>query len=374
MIGRTLVIAAVLIVIALTATLYWLYARNFETTDDAFIDGNSVLISPRVSGTVLKVHFADNQPVREGDLLVEIDPRDFENRVASARAALEQARAQEAAAQADLALTRITSGAVVDQAAGALATARANLVQARAEAERAHADVLRYRTLHEKDEVSKQQLDVAEAAARSTDAQVQAAEAQVSQAQARLAEARSAPQQVDVKQSQLQTAGATIGQAEATLRQAELDLSYTRLYAPHDGRIVRKSIVVGALVQAGQTLTAIVYGDPWVTANFKETQLTRMRPGQPVTIEVDAYPDRDFRGHVDSIQSGTGSHFSLLPPENATGNFVKVVQRVPVKIVFDEKPDPQHLLALGMSVIPKVRVDSEPGAAGKQAPEQATNP
>jgi membrane fusion protein (multidrug efflux system) len=171
-----------------------------------------------------------------------------------------------------------------------------------------------------------------------------------------LAQANTGRQQVAVSEAQAQSAGASIEQLQAAVAQAELELSYTKIYAPDTGRVTHKSVEPGALVQSGQPLMAIVPGDVWVTANFKENQIGRMQPGQPVVIRVDAYPGTQFKGRVDSIQAGTGARFSLLPAENATGNFVKVVQRVPVKIVFDEPPDPQHMLSPGMSVVPEVRV------------------
>ena len=266
-------------VAACAAFGYWLYARNFESTDDAFIESHVVAVSPNVSGTVTEVDVADNQSVELGAPLLQIDPRPFQAR-------LDQAKAEVQAAQAD--------------------------------ADNAEADFARDRQLFKRDAVSKQTLDHASASAQG--------------AQARLELAR---KRVD---------------ADA------LDLSYARLTAPVAGLVARKSVEVGGYVQAGQQLLALVPRESWVIANFKETQLTRMRAGQPATIRVDAYPGRRFTGRVDSIQSGTGSRFSLLPPENATGNFVKVVQRVPVKIVFDPPPDPSVLLAPGMSVVPEVRV------------------
>jgi membrane fusion protein (multidrug efflux system) len=192
--------------------------------------------------------------------------------------------------------------------------------------------------------------------ARRAQAQIAAAQAQVQEAQGRFAQANTAPQQVAVSEAQAQTASASIEQLQAAVAQAELELSYTKIYSPDTGRVTHKSVEEGALVQSGQPLMAIVPGEVWVTANFKENQIGLMQPGQPVDIIVDAYPDKTFKGHVDSIQAGTGARFSLLPAENATGNYVKVVQRVPVKIVFDEPPDPRHMLAPGMSVEPEVKV------------------
>ncbi len=189
---------------------------------------------------------------------------------------------------------------------------------------------------------------------------VATAQAQVGEAQARLLQAQTAPQQVALKEAALTHAQAEVEQAAAQVRSAELNLSYTRIVAPQAGRVTQRAVNVGDVVAVNQTLTDLTVGRPWVTANFKETQLTDMRPGQPVEIAVDTYPDRPLRGHVDSLQNGTGAQFSLLPPENATGNYVKVVQRVPVKIVFDEPTEIDRFLALGMSVVPTVRVDGAP--------------
>jgi membrane fusion protein (multidrug efflux system) len=187
--------------------------------------------------------------------------------------------------------------------------------------------------------------------------EISGARATVNEATGKLAQANTAPQQVAVSQAQAASASANLEQLRAAVEQAELELSYTKIYAPETGRIARKSVEVGALVQVGQPLMAVVPGDVWVTANFKESQIGNVRPGEPVDITVDAYPDKVFKGHVDSIQAGTGAKFSLIPPENATGSYVKVVQRVPVKIVFEPNQlDPQHVLAPGMSVVPEVKV------------------
>jgi len=426
---RAAFLIAAIIVLVVGAAIglhYYLYARSHESTDDAFIDGHIIQISPKASGYVAKVYVDDNQQVKAGDLIVEIDARDYQIRLQQAKAALEAGLAREAEARTNVSLTRATTAASVQQAratvlgarsgvqssragassslsrakqaASAISTAQANLEQARAQVQaaqaettRTSADVERYQALYAKDEVSKQQLDQAVAAARTASAQldaarqrVAAAEAQVNEAGAshvaaaetarqaqtqiggaqasvsealgRLAQANTAPQQVAVSQAQSKTAGATTEQLRAQVVQAELELSYTKIYAPEAGRVTRKSVEQGAYVEIGQPLLSIVPGNVWVTANFKESQIGRMLPGQPVDITVDAYSDKVFKGHVDSIQAGTGARFSLIPPENATGNYVKVVQRVPVKIVFDEPPDPKHMLAPGMSVVPEVAV------------------
>ena len=424
--GVLIIAGAVLLIGAIIGVRYWLYARAHESTDDAFIDGHIIQISPKAAGYIAKIHVDDNQQVKAGDLLVEIDSRDYEVRVRQAQAALDAGLARENEAKRNVTLTRATSAATVQQAraavqrsrsevasqqagaaseqstaaqaTAAVGTAEANVAQtqagvraAQAEVTRASADVERYRALYAKDEVSRQQLDQAIAAARTANAELEsarqrvvAAQAQVNEARAaqaaaaqtaqrartqiggaqagvsesigRLAQANTAPQEVAVSEAQAATATASTEQLRAQLAQAELELSYTKIYAPEDGRVTRKSVEEGALVQIGQPLLAIVPGDVWVTANFKESQIGGMTPGQPVEITVDAYPDKVFKGHVDSIQAGTGARFSLIPPENATGNYVKVVQRVPVKIVFDEPPDPKHMLAPGMSVVPEVRV------------------
>lgn len=416
----------VLLVGAVVGIRYWLYARSHETTDDAFIDAHVTPVSPKVSGYVAKIHVQSNQQVKKGDLLLEIDPRDYESRLDQAKAALAAGEARLKEAQTGVELTRANSRASVQQASGtvqqaqagveaqrvqaatertrvtqasaAIEAAQANLQQAQAQVQaaqaelvRAQADVARYQELYSKDEVSRQRLDQAIATAKTAEAQTEAArqrasaaasqvsvsqaaqrtaaetarhaevqigaaQGQVREAQGRLAAANTAPQQIASSEAQAQTASASLEQLRAAVAQAELELSYTKLYAPDDGRVTNKSVEEGALVQSGQPLMAIVPGDVWVTANFKENQIGNIRAGQPVDIRVDAFPDKTFTGHVDSIQAGTGARFSLLPPENATGNYVKVVQRVPVKIVFDETLDPQHLLAPGMSVEPEVRV------------------
>jgi membrane fusion protein (multidrug efflux system) len=410
---RTIVLLALVAVIAIAIGLVYFWHRSgFEVTDDAFIDGAIVQISPRVSGQVAGVPVTDNQHVEKGELLVELDPQDYEAVVAKARAALESAEAGNSGAKAgldytmsvtDAILVQNTAGlkaaqtqvevlsAAVKQAEASVNAAEAGLQRAaasrvalEAEAIRAETDVMRYRALYKKDEVSKQQLDQAETAARATAANLDAAEQAVVAAQAQLAqekagqasalaslrqaetlvrqaegrleEAETKPEQVRVRRADLEGAISQIEQARATLRQAELNLSYTKVYAPESGYVTKKSVEPGNYVMAGQALMALVTDRLWVTANFKEVQLQNMRPGQSVTIKIDAYPQREFKGEVDSIQAGSGARFSLLPPENATGNYVKVVQRVPVKIVFTEELPSEFKIGPGMSVVPEVRV------------------
>ena len=406
----TLIPVAV-IAIAIALVYYW-HRTGFEVTDDAFIDGAIVQISPRVSGQVARVLITDNQNVEKGTLLAELDPRDYEAAVEKARAALSSAEAENSGAEAgldftmsvtDAALIQSTAGlkaaqaqvdvlrAGIQQAEASALAAEAGLQRAEAsrkaveaEAVRAQTDAERYRILYKKDEVSKQLMDQAETAARATAANLDAAEqavvaarAQLAQARAqqtsaqaslrqaetlvrqaegRLKEAETKPEQVRVRRADLEGAVSKIDQARATLRQAELNLSYTKIYAPETGYITNKSIEPGNFVMPGQALMALVTNRLWVTANFKEVQLQKMRPGQPVTIKIDAYPQRKLRGEVDSIQAGSGARFSLLPPENATGNYVKVVQRVPVKIVFTEELPSEFKIGPGMSVVPEVTV------------------
>lgn len=373
--------ALVMLVVGLR---YLLHAMAHESTDDAFIDAHVVSVSPKVASYVIRVHVDDNSNVKEGDLLVELDPRDFETRLAQARADLAAAVAEQQAAAINVRVVATTSGAGVRQAEAGVQTAqrqvdaarsrlgqaRAQVTAAEAEMARAAADAQRYERLLQYGIVSRQERDNAVAANRTAAANLDAArqaeqvaadslrqqDAQLRQAYAQLASAKAAPDQVEYSQAQAEQAAARIAQFEAAVRQAELDLSYTKIYAPASGRITRKSVEPGDYVQAGQILFSIVSGRVWVVANFKETQLRYMRPGQPARITVDAYPDRVFNGHVDSIQAGSGAAFSLLPPENATGNYVKVVQRVPVKILIDEPPDPDHVLGPGMSVVPEVKV------------------
>jgi len=408
---RNILILAALLGVA-AGLVYYFHKKGYESTDDAFIEGGIVQISPRVPGQVARVLVKDNQHVNEGDVLVELDARDYEVAVAQAKAALSNAQARGAAAKAGLDLTSTVTNAALVQASAGLKAAQAQvevlkaaLEQARAgvraaeaglqqatarqaaveaEARRAAADAERYRALFKKDEISKQLLDRAETEARATAANLDAARQMVAAAQAQLAQAKAAqssaeaslrqaetlvrqaegklqeaqarPEQIRVRRADFEGATAELERARAVLQQAELNLSYTKIRAPESGYITKKSVEPGNMVGAGQALMALVSDRLWVVANFKEVQLRRMRPGQPATIKIDAYPQRKFRGQVDSIQAGAGARFSLLPPENATGNYVKVVQRVPVKIVFSEPLPAELKIGPGMSVVPEVRV------------------
>ncbi|HEX9409609.1 MAG TPA: HlyD family secretion protein [Methylomirabilota bacterium] len=382
--GRLLLIAVVVLVLILVGAHYLRHALTHESTDDAFIEAHVVSVSPKVSNYVSSVRVDDNWHVKQGDLLVELDARDYEARLAQAQANLAASVAQHRGAAINIRVVGTTSSAAVQQAEAGVQTAqrqvdgarsrleqaRAQVMAAQAEAVRAAEDLKRYKELLDVGGVSRQEHDNAAAASTTAAANLAAArqneqatadalrqtEAQLNEAKARLTSAKAAPDQVAQSRAQAEQLGAQTNQLEAAVQQALLDLSYTKIVAPVAGRITRKSVEPGAYVQVGQTLFSIVPDQVWVVANFKETQLRHMRAGQPVTVSVDAYPDKKFKGHVDSIQSGTGARFTLLPPENATGNYVKVVQRVPVKIVIDEQADPAYVLGPGMSVVPEVKV------------------
>jgi len=313
--------------------LWWLQARNFESTDDAFIDARTVTIAPQLTGSIVAVPVTDNQEVAPRSVLVDIDPRDYVTALAQADAQVAQAKASIANLDAQIA----AQNARIDAAKKEVDQAQAALTYAHQQDERAE-------ELRRRGAGTEQQ-------AQQTASDLRQKEAALLSAQANEA---AAEKQVEVLQTQKRSAQAQLKQAEATRDQAKINLSRTTIMAPETRRATKISAAVGGFAQPGQALMMFVPTTVWVTANFKETQLARMRPGQPVDITVDAYPGRVLHRRVDSIQAGTGAAFSLLPPENATGNFVKVVQRVPVKIVFDG--DPGVYLGPGMSVVPTVKV------------------
>src|SRR5580704_488947 len=328
--------AVVACVLAVVALVWWLHARHYESTDDAFIDAHVVQIAPRIAGQVARVLVRDNQAVEAGDLLVEIDRADPESR-------LSQVTSQQVEAQTQLA----QANAQLPASAAAYAGALANASAARSQAAKALRDLERYQTLHQANPkaVSQTQLDQIVTAADNAKAQREAAEEQV----------RSAAAQVDVTRVQITGAEARLKTLQAQVEEAQLNVGYTHIIAPFAGHVTQKSVALGSYVSPGQELMSLVPLDIWVTANFKETQLALMRPSQSVAVAVDACPGMTLDGHVDSIQRGSGQAFALLPAENATGNFVKVVQRVPVKIVLDRVPR-DCILGPGMSVEPKVQV------------------
>jgi membrane fusion protein (multidrug efflux system) len=394
---RFRIIAAVAVLLVAGLGLWWWLTRGRESTDDAQVDAHVTQIAARVGGTLLNVPVHDNQAVDAGTVLVQIDPRDYEVAVAKARAELADAEASATAAQSNVPISATSASSGVSTAQGSVeqaqsvvqasekeieaararhSAAQARLREAEANATRTSRDVERLKGLLAKDEVAQQQYDAAVAAADGARAAVDTARSQIAEAEAniRMAESRqvqarageqqaraglrtaqTGPEQVAATRARAASAQARVEQAKATLAQAELNLEYTTVKAPARGVISRKGVNPGQVVQPGQTLLALVQtSDVWITANFKETQLAGMRPGQKATVEVDAYDGHTFQGHVDSIAAATGSRFSLLPPENATGNFVKVVQRVPVKIVLEADQDPERLLRPGMSVTPTV--------------------
>jgi len=322
-------------------TLYYLHAREFESTDDAFVDAHIVRIAPEVAGTLIDVANLDNRHVQAGQLLAVIKPTGPEAQLAEARAGVDQAQAQLQQAQAQVASAVATRNQTAAEAQAPLATAA-----------KAAQDLARYENLARIDRsaVAATQLDQARANARSTRAQADAARRQVASADAQIAVAR----------KQVDAAGAVIAAKRAQVAQANVTLGNLRLTAPVAGQVVNRQVNKGSYVAPGSQLLAIVPDEMWITANFKETQLKNMRIGQPVTIKVDAYPDVAFHGRVDSIQRGAGQAFAILPPQNATGNYVKVVQRVPVRINFlvgNGNPDPRNYpIGPGMSVTPSVKV------------------
>ena len=328
---------------------YLVEVFTHESTDDAFIEASIVALSPKVSGIVSGVHVDDNQAVRKGDPLVDIDPRDYETTLTRKQAALQVSASNLKSVQAGVVL--MTARLATAEASASQAASQATASQATAD--RAAADFKRAETLLNQGAASPQEFDQAQATTLSARATAAADRDKALSEKSRVAEAGA---QVEAARAALDMVQAQIRQAQADAKTAELDLSYTRLFSPVDGVVTRKAVHAGEYVQVGQRLLAVVPHEVWVVANFKETQLDRIRTNQPVAIHVDAYPDRIFAGHVDSIQSGSGARFSLLPPENAVGNFVKVVQRVPVKILFDAPPDGAGVLGPGMSVVPSVEI------------------
>ena len=348
-VALAIVIGAGLLLLVLVI-LYWLHARDFQSTDDAFIDTHLVRLAPQISGRVQTVLVEDNQRVAAGQQVIQIDPRDQQARLAQAEAQRAQADAQIAQANAQV----MQNMAQVDVARATYAQDLSSEASYAAQATNASRDLARYQALKQVNPaaVSTQQLDQSLAQAQSTAAQ---REASVRQAQGARNQIDAAQAQINAAQAQIAAGQAQRANAEATIRSAQLDLGYTKVVAPEAGTVAQRSVAVGAYLNAGAQIMAIVPLRIWVTANFKETQLDLMRPGQPARIHVDACPHADIEGHVDSIQRGSGQAFGVLPPENATGNFVKVVQRVPVKIVIDGAPR-DCPLGPGLSVEPRVRV------------------
>ena len=378
-----LVIALVLVAVAIPL---YRYLESYESTDDAEIDGYIYPVSSRVAGYVVRVTVDDNQLVQAGTVLAQLDPKDYNVAVANAKATLANLKSSSEAARIGVPLTSVNTSSQLSSAQADVASANAALAGAQAQFETAQAtlrqaeandlkaqdDVSRYKPLAAKDEIPQQvytqavdsqkataaAVEAARSSAAAAEQAVTGARSRVTQAQASLHYAETRPQQISLQRSRAEAAEAQVEQAQAALEQAQLNLQYATVLAPVSGIVGQRTVQPGQNVSPGQQMMTIVPLDSqniWVTADFKETQLTYMRPGQPVKITVDTY-GRDYDGHVLNIGGATGARYSLLPPENATGNYVKVVQRIPVKIVFEKGQDPNHLLRPGMSVEPKVKV------------------
>ena len=395
--SRRLIVVAVVLVLVLGAIFFYWRSTFTEDTDDAQVDGNLYQVSSRITGHVVKVYVDDNQTVQAGQLLVEIDPTDYQVALDQAQADLANAQAQYEQATANVPITSTTVGTTVTTTASdvkgssdtvaqdekQVEAAKARVAQAQANQQKAQDDVDRYTPLVQKDVISKQQYDTAVQALAAAKASVVEAEANVlgaqnavSNARQRLAQSeaqsqqsvKNAPGQIHVEQSRAAAAAAAVKQAEARVEQAQLNLSYTRIVAPIAGVVNKKNVAVGANLSTGQDLmTVIPLTDLWVTANFKETQLAHMCSGQPVTLKVDAYGGRKFSGKITQIGGATGSMLSLFPPENATGNYVKVVQRVPVRVDFTnlQQEDGDYVLRPGLSVTPEVEIKEACSAQAK---------
>jgi len=342
------------VIILIGAGALYFYLRYKETrisTDDAFVDGRVHVIASKIPGTVKMINIKDNQFVKRNDLLLEIDPRDYEVRVKEARAGLETERAKIPEIRERVEAVKKQLSEII----ASLEAARANLQLQKANLEFARVEFQRSESLFKKEVIPKQQYDNSKTKYEVAIAQVKAAQDLANQVEASLDTQRALVKQTE---SGLPPQEAQIRQRDALLKGTELNLSYTRIYAPADGYIAKRSVEVGNQIQAGQSLMAVVpLDDIWITANYKETQLERVKPGQRVKIKVDTYPGKVFYGKVDSLMAGTGAVFSLFPPENATGNYVKIVQRIPVKILLDQGTDPSHILRIGMSVVPTILIE-----------------
>jgi membrane fusion protein (multidrug efflux system) len=387
--------AAIVLLIAasVAGSILWRYTATHESTDDAYVDGNITQISSRLGGTVSNVLVEDNQQVKAGQLLVVMDPRDYDIKIAQAKAALEKTERQAQADVADVAVTNSTAGAESDTASSEISHANASISSAKSQIANAHAalgmeiaklsslqaqkqqyqiDLNRYESLSLQGAISKQQYDQAKTQYDVAVSQIAAENQAIEQARANVAKseadlqqsysdlnktnatlksAQAAHQQTHVKTYLSDVSKATVDQAKADLQNALLQRSYTRIVAPVSGRVGKKAVHPGEQIQLGQALFTIIPEDSWLTANFKETQIGGMRPGEVVDITLDAFPGKHFAGHIDSIAPASGAKFALMPAENATGNFTKIVQRLPVKIVFDQKSvaDYKQLIAPGLS-------------------------
>jgi membrane fusion protein (multidrug efflux system) len=354
-----IVVGTVLLALVLLLGLRYLAETlTHESTDDAFIDSDVVTLAPKVAGQIKQVHVVANRAVKAGDLLMEIDPQDLQ-------VLLEQKEAALAAAQANVELLKSSLDLFRTEIATAEATAKQSAADAAAAAasnDKAKADLKRAEELVANKTISPQEFDSAQASATWGEANLKSQQEKAAGDKSKIGQAQA---QLEAGVKAYERAVAQTRQAELDVRQAQLNLSYTRITAPEDGWVTKKAVQAGNYVQVGQTLMALVPGRFYVTANFKETQLEHIRPGQKVKITIDSVPGGPFTGHVESIQAGSGAAFSLLPPENAVGNYVKVVQRIPIRIYFDKPVEAAHVLGPGMSVVPSVRVK------GYEVPEVA---
>ena len=334
-----MIFLAVLAALVIGGGAYWLATSGTESTDDAYTDGRIAAISPKVAGYVRTLNVSDNTRVKAGQVLLEIDARDYITAHEKAIATLSLDQAQLENARTQLAIAKVRYPAELDSARAAVESARAGLT-------RAHAD-------HER----QRRVDVRATTEAQIDAATQgetSAQAQLSDAQAKLHTADLVQDNIAAAAAQVKQLEAQVAAAKADLEQSEINLGYTKVIAPFDGWVTKRNVELGSYVQVGQSLFSLVSPDVWVTANFKESQLVDMRPGQKVRIDIDAFPNLKVEGHVDSVQMGSGSRFTAFPAENATGNYVKIVQRVPVKIVIDKGIQPDQGLPLGLSVVPTV--------------------
>src|SRR5438874_71164 len=375
--------AIAFVLLCIAAVLLFLYLRSYESTDDAQVDGHLNAIPARVTGTVLRVYVDDNQTVTAGQLLVELDPRDFQNALDQANANHSAAEAQLKAENPNIPITRTSNESTIANSESAVQSAQAGLIaaqqeyqsrlamlrQAEANSAKAQQDLERYRGLVQREEISHQQFDTYFTAAKSQSEAVASARAgaeaaqkainqsqsQLLQAQTRLDEAtHNSPRNISVRESGVQARRAALLSTRAQADQAALNLSYTKIFAPVSGIVTSKTVEVGQRIEPGEQLLIVSQTDDiWITANFKETQLRKMHPGQSVDVSVDTFSHK-YHGYIESMPGATGSRTSLLPPENATGNFVKVVQRLPVRIRLKNDQDPNHQLRVGMSVATKV--------------------
>lgn len=337
-----IILGIVVVLIVIAALIFWFLNRNLETTDDAFTEADTVTVAPKIAGYVVNLAVKDNEFVKKGQLVVQIDPRDATAQRDQATAQLGLAVSQLHQAQVQYDLAKVQYPAQLAQAQAQEARAEANLLNATADYRRQHGVDPRA--------TSQQNIDTATAQMRSANADLANAKAQVQVAAQVQLQIRNAAANVEAREQQVE-------QAKAQLETANLNLSYADVRAPFDGFVTMRNVQMGTLVQAGTSLFQLVSPNIWITANFKESQLERMNPGDKVDVKIDAYPNIELHGHVDSIQQGTGSRFSAFPAENATGNYVKIVQRVPVKIVIDSGLDPKKPLPLGLSVDPTVTVE-----------------